>query len=699
MGENVPKVSIVLPTYNGSKYLRQAIESCVRQTYEHIELIVVDDGSTDEAPEIIRSYTDPRITSIRHEKNRGLPRALNAGFSAATGEYLTWTSDDNQYLPNAIEEMVNCLRKNRGVDFVYTDYWARYLDTGKKELRRLPNRLALNLRNEVGPCFLYTRRAYEVIGKYDPKYEFVEDYDYWIRISKQLEMIHYSHPLYVYGEHDRSLKGTKFHSINLFDAFLKYQNRYLSLRELGRSVFGFFHGVLKSPKRSKEKAFLLLSNSLRIWHLSWSLALLSLFLLTGMTVYKSAQRLLKSLFILVEMGRTFFTFSRLCASWVPQEEKRNVLWIIPYMVAGGSESVVSNIVKGIDGKEYSFHLVTTEPARHVWRERFEPYFQNVVVCSKWVAHEETCHRYFCELVRRLHVDIVMISNSRVGYKYVPKLRARFPQVKMVDILHSEEGWGTQSEFIDLAPYFERRICISHHLKEVMIERYKVAGIAEMYFDRLRAIHNGIDLAEYNPENAPRGRFKSRHGIPSDSKIVSFIGRFEEEKNPLLFVDLARKIIERSPTRSVRFVMAGEGPLLKQVNKAIAKNGMKELFHLTGRINNTVELLADSSLLLVVSRTEGIPLVAMEAIATGVPVLSSRVGAMGELIENNVHGFLVDLGENFIERSTKRVLAFFEKEGDLPSLLAKRREAFASEFSLKRMSERYQCLFEEMLASS
>src|SRR3989338_3726440 len=118
-----PKISIVLPTFNGSKYIRQAIEGCLNQTYRHIELIVVDDCSTDNTPEIIRSFADPRIKYIRNEKNQRLPRSLNIGFAAATGDYLTWTSDYNQYLPTALEEMLRFLESRPDVDFVYTDMY------------------------------------------------------------------------------------------------------------------------------------------------------------------------------------------------------------------------------------------------------------------------------------------------------------------------------------------------------------------------------------------------------------------------------------------------------------------------------------------------------------------------------------------------------------------------------------------------
>ena len=183
---NNPKISIILPTYNGAKYIRQSIDSCLKQTYQNIELIVINDCSTDNTPEIIKSYNDSRLRYIRNPKNLRLPRSLNVGFKNSTGEYLTWTSDDNEFLPTAIEEMMAYLKDHPAVDFVYTDLIVKNLETGEKTPRNLS---LLNIENEnnVGACYLYTRRIYEAVGDYDPRFTWVEDYDYWIRITKKFQ--------------------------------------------------------------------------------------------------------------------------------------------------------------------------------------------------------------------------------------------------------------------------------------------------------------------------------------------------------------------------------------------------------------------------------------------------------------------------------------------------------------------------------
>src|SRR3990170_7698958 len=185
MGESLQKVSIVLPTYNGAKYIRQSMDSCLNQTYNNIELISVDDGSIDETPEIVMSYKDDRIKYIRHEKNRGLPHALNTGFAETIGEYLTWTSDDNYYSNDAIEKMLRFL-KNNNCSFVYCDFIEFNDNTSFDHyIQKLPKNPNLESGNNIGACFLYTRKVKEEIGDYDPDAFLAEDYDYWIRISKK----------------------------------------------------------------------------------------------------------------------------------------------------------------------------------------------------------------------------------------------------------------------------------------------------------------------------------------------------------------------------------------------------------------------------------------------------------------------------------------------------------------------------------
>jgi len=205
LGQRAPLVSVVLPTYNRAGYVAESLESCLRQTYPNLELIVVDDGSVDATEQIVRSYPDARIRYLRKHRNEGLPEALNTGFALASGDYLTWTSDDNRYAPEAIETMLGFLEAHPEVDFVYAGMY-RIDEQGHCAGRWLPGPPAeLYKENRVGACFLYRRRVYEVIGRFDPRYTLAEDYEYWLRVMQQFRMCALEAPLLHYRRHKAAL--------------------------------------------------------------------------------------------------------------------------------------------------------------------------------------------------------------------------------------------------------------------------------------------------------------------------------------------------------------------------------------------------------------------------------------------------------------------------------------------------------------
>lgn len=206
-----PLISIVLPIYNGEKYMRLSIDSVLSQTYTNWELLIVDDGSTDSTAAIAQEYVkkDSRIRYYKNPENMRLPKTLNRGFSLAKGDFLTWTSDDNYYYPAALETMHNALVQ-QGKEFAFASCdvinsdgdiveCIMVCDTAKKSIVGT---------NPVGACFLYSRRVYETVGEYDPEMTLVEDFDYWQRICARYEPACIPQKLYAYRWHDGALTST-----------------------------------------------------------------------------------------------------------------------------------------------------------------------------------------------------------------------------------------------------------------------------------------------------------------------------------------------------------------------------------------------------------------------------------------------------------------------------------------------------------
>ncbi len=216
--ENVisrPLVSIVLPVYNGSRYLDQSIESCLSQTYLNWELVIVDDASTDSTPAIINRHinTDSRIQSIRHEANRKMTVALNTGFSQAKGDYLTYTSDDNCFRPQALEVMVDFLESHPEFDIVYCDFTT--IDAEGRPLNNIsvqqPEKVFKG--NIHGACFLFRRAVFEKLGGYNEEFMLAQDYDFWLRASIYFRSQPLHQDLFLFRVHANAQSSSKYGSL------------------------------------------------------------------------------------------------------------------------------------------------------------------------------------------------------------------------------------------------------------------------------------------------------------------------------------------------------------------------------------------------------------------------------------------------------------------------------------------------------
>lgn len=232
MGQEKPIVSIVLPSYNGARYIEESIDSVLRQTFPDWELILVNDGSTDRTRDIMEAYAakDGRIRVIHNDPNQRLPRSLNIGFRQARGKYLTWTSDDNRYLPRAIEVMVQALDADPAAPMVSAEM--ECIDESGAVTGGYPvyEDHLIWAEDLVGACFMYRREALVKVGEYDPAKVYVEDYDYWLRLRVAMgEIKRVPDLLYQYRRHGESLTATKVKEIRRQNArlHLEYQKEIL----------------------------------------------------------------------------------------------------------------------------------------------------------------------------------------------------------------------------------------------------------------------------------------------------------------------------------------------------------------------------------------------------------------------------------------------------------------------------------------
>lgn len=206
------KVSIVLPAFNGEKYLEQAIDSVLNQSFSNWELILINDCSTDSTKSIMERYAqnDDRIRVINNEKNFKVPKSLNEGFASARGKYFTWTSDDNVLMPNMLEKLVGILDRYSDVGCVYSNMIE--IDENGETIcdSFFGNKTEADIiATGCGGSFLYRKELALEVGPYDPDLFLVEDYDYWLRIYSRGKVMYLPEALYCFRMHSESQTTTK----------------------------------------------------------------------------------------------------------------------------------------------------------------------------------------------------------------------------------------------------------------------------------------------------------------------------------------------------------------------------------------------------------------------------------------------------------------------------------------------------------
>jgi glycosyltransferase involved in cell wall biosynthesis len=230
-----PRVSVVMAVYNGEKYLREALDSILAQTFTDFEFIIVNDGSTDATSHIIKDFDDDRIRLIQNELNIGLTLSLNRGLEVATGEYIARMDSDDISLPVRLAKQVAFMDANQRVGACGT--WALEIDRDGKIIGKRETLVGCQLDNFYWrTSLIHSTSMFRFTPScgpwYDPTLRFSQDYDLWLRISTERKLSNLAEHLLLYRVHDESI--TAANADNQMD------NAYRSLsKHIGERVISF----------------------------------------------------------------------------------------------------------------------------------------------------------------------------------------------------------------------------------------------------------------------------------------------------------------------------------------------------------------------------------------------------------------------------------------------------------------------------
>jgi glycosyltransferase involved in cell wall biosynthesis len=254
--QNNPTVSVILPTYNRAAALPRAVDSVLAQTYEDFELLIVDDGSTDQTREIVQGFIDHRIVCIESRQNLGAGAARNLGIRQAGGRYIAFQDSDDEWRREKLARQVDTIERaspHSGV--VYTNYLRARVNrtiVGLSRLRRLASRArlphtrlegnllhALARGNFITTQAALVRRDYlESAGGFDERLPRLQDWDLWLRLAHRCQFVFIDEPLVTLYETPGSLSSQPE---SLLPAFQRILDKHTQPATLYQELLAGYH--------------------------------------------------------------------------------------------------------------------------------------------------------------------------------------------------------------------------------------------------------------------------------------------------------------------------------------------------------------------------------------------------------------------------------------------------------------------------
>jgi glycosyltransferase involved in cell wall biosynthesis len=226
----MPKVSVIIPTHNRIHFLTGAIESVLNQTFQDVEIIVIDDGSTDSTKEIVGTYIqrNPGKISYYYQPKKGVSVARNTGIGYSKGEFIAFLDSDDMWLPHKLEKQIRTISQE-SVGFAYS--YAYVDEENRKTSKMKPfspaldfNDLFLKEKSIITSTVLIRKEYLHEVGLFDESIGVAEDYDLWARILLKYKAYFIPEPLVIYRKHDKNISDdTEQMLVNGIAIFQKFQ--------------------------------------------------------------------------------------------------------------------------------------------------------------------------------------------------------------------------------------------------------------------------------------------------------------------------------------------------------------------------------------------------------------------------------------------------------------------------------------------
>jgi glycosyltransferase involved in cell wall biosynthesis len=584
-----PLVTVVITSFNYGHFVAEAVDSVLAQTFDDIEVIVVEGGSTDPASrDQTLALRRPKTRVIAQTEAHQVGANRNFGISKARGKYICCLDADDLLKPTYIEKAVFHL-ETYGYDVVSCA--TQQFGSADEKVGILDDPLLADMLegNHVLTCAVFRRSLWWKAGGYrdtDPSVtgHVDEDWLFWARLAAMGARIHNMsrEHLFLYRRHGPSMSSQS-------DLYTMAIHRKLIRQDLDSLV---------TPATLRNSRLAAATDRRR--------------------------------------DNPLINFSGRISS---NRRKPAILLALPFAIIGGAERLLSSIVVDLVKEGWRVTVLTSiDPGSEYGDSTswFECASAEIFHLPRFLAADRWSD-FVCYLIASREIDVVWIAGSAFMYDLLPLLRAKFPRIGVADLLFNTAGHTRNNR------KYAKLIDINFVENREVLQFLLDAGESA---DRILQISSGIDLQNCRP--GPRDAFVvNLLGATSEELIIGFSGRWSDEKDPLAFVEIAGRLSHLP----IHFVMTGAGALRSKIKNAIATANLGNRFHLVGEVKDVRPWIRSYDVLILPSRLDGRPVVVLEALALGVPVIASAVGGLPEIIYDGVNGFLCQprkIGD-FVER--------------------------------------------------
>ena len=631
-----PLVSVIIPSFNYGEYVAEAVDSVLAQTFTDLEIIVVEGGSTDlDSRRQTLALDRPRTRVLSRSEPHPVGNNRNFGIANARGKYICCLDADDKLAPTYIEKALYLLE---AYDYdVVSCAIQMFGDSDERVgVHLAPSLGDFEVSNPILTCAVFRRKLWRHARGYrdaDPNVTGIL-YEDWL-----------------FWAHLSAL-GARMRNM---------ANDYLFLyRRHGPSLSG--RATIHSEEVHRQFIRLALGDAL------------------------SPEAVERSRIAAQQKHEVKFDLHDLQRSVTRDDRHPVLLLAMPFTIVGGAERLLSRISTHLSEHGWRVVIITSvDPGNQggdatSW---FETATYEIFHLPRFLE-AELWPGFVRYLVTSRVVDIIWVVGSAFMYDMLKPLRNEFPHIAVADLLFNPIGHTVNNR--KYAPLIDLTFVENNEVYDFLRNSGETT-------DRIAQVSSGVDLDFYQPGQRD-STVTLITNVGEQEIIVGFSGRWSEEKDPLGFIDIA-SLSSRQP---VRFVMTGAGTMRADIEEKLRDADLPEgRFHLVGAAANVIPWLRSYDVLILPSRLDGRPVVVLEALALGVPVIASRVGALSELIQHGENGFLCSPGDN---EDFAHYIALLANNREMLACMKKAARAFAEKhLDARQMLDSYETKLRSLLRHS